>query len=198
MRRDLHRDAGGCERERRLLRAAHPLAEEEAAEEHREQRVHVVTEARFEHLSGVDGPDVEPPVEGDEEAAAREPERGARLAADEGEGLPPSARGGEHERHEDGGPDDAVPEYLERRHALEQLPVERHRAPPNVREKNRRGSLLRLRHVHRLPTRILYYFPRRRVRCGRARLRIFHQARFVINYQKNRVSGFVLRKEERA
>ena len=68
-------DPGRGERHRDPLRAAEALAQHEHAEQHVDERVDEVAEARLDDVVVGDRPDVEQPVERDEDGAARQAAR---------------------------------------------------------------------------------------------------------------------------
>src|SRR5207248_2248110 len=90
-----------------------------------------IAEARFENASGVDGVDVEKPIDGDER-------RGKRVGCDAGVRrerppvLGPSVGEAHQNGEKDGRPDDAMRQYFERRHLLERLEVNRKYAPADI------------------------------------------------------------------
>ena len=71
-------DSRRGERHRDPLRPGEALAQDEDAEQHVDQGVDEVAEARLDHVVVDDGPDVEQPVERDEDGAPGEPRDRAR------------------------------------------------------------------------------------------------------------------------
>ncbi|MNT35257.1 hypothetical protein D3C72_1712780 [compost metagenome] len=72
---------------RQPLHAAQALLQHQHAQQHVDQRIDEVAQAGFDHMSCVDRPDVQAPVEGDGQARYRQDRQRARLRGDL---LPPA------------------------------------------------------------------------------------------------------------
>ena len=121
-----HAEGGDANRD--PLHPVQPLAQQRHAQQHVEQRIDEVAEAGLDHVARVHRPDVQAPVERDQQSAQRQHRRRARLAQDRREpaaALLPEQPGADERR----APDHAMQHDLQRRHRLEQVPVQRHQTP---------------------------------------------------------------------
>ena len=116
------------QRYRQPLQLAQPLAQHHHPEQHAQQRVDEIAQAGFHHVAGIHRPDVQAPVQRDQQAGqAQQPEpprRGPYL------GQPaPATHDAQPTDQQHRTPDDAMGNDQERRHLLEQMPVQREQAP---------------------------------------------------------------------
>ena len=120
--------ARSSQRDRGPLTRVESLVQEQHAEYHVDQRIDEIAKTGFNDVACVDGPDVQAPVERDEDAADDQPAGDAGLGKHH---APPTIAMLEEQprQHEYGGPDDAVGDDFHRRHRFQQVPIERKHAP---------------------------------------------------------------------
>ncbi|MNT26837.1 hypothetical protein D3C72_1624350 [compost metagenome] len=107
--------------------------QEQHAQQHAEQRIDEVAQARIDHAVGRHRPDIEEPVGAEQGGARREAEDQARIARDLAQPakMPPPEQDC---AQEDQRPHHPVQQDLERRHAVEGFDIEGQQAPDDVRE----------------------------------------------------------------
>lgn len=112
------------------LRGPQPFPQDEDAEQHPDQRGHVVAERGLDDQPHRDAPDEQTPVHRDEHRGrgCREPPAGTEPAH-----VAPAAQHGQHHRHQHGGPQHAVSEDLQRRRGVQQRPERQEQTPQHVR-----------------------------------------------------------------
>ncbi|MCY1362392.1 hypothetical protein D9M69_491070 [compost metagenome] len=128
---DLLRHADGRQQHRDPLQAPQALTEDQHPQQHVDQRVDVVAQARLQHAAVVHRPDVDQPVAGDQHAAGGEHAEALGVVAQFAQpaGVFPDQQ---QERAEEGGPEGAMDDDLQRRNALDGLEVERKESPDDV------------------------------------------------------------------
>jgi hypothetical protein len=182
-----HRDR--AEADRGPLDSPQPLAQDDDAEQHGQQRGDEVPERGVEDVAGQDGVHVGRPVDDDEGGRHGEDAEGPRVPQD-GQERAEAARGGEQDQAEDQGPHDAVRDDLDGARRVEEREEQGCGAPeheggqaereaPAVRGRGRRHGVTvggRVRdgcHVERISTHgrgPLWLSPRDRPRSRSGRL----------------------------
>lgn len=122
-----HPEAG--QRQCSLLRRPQPLAEEQHAEQHVEQRIDEIPQTGIEHTGIEYGPDEQYPVGRDERTADRQPAELVRL---EGSHRGPLAAQPDHHGQDQNRPDDPVGHHFRRIGKVQQLEVDRRNAPQTI------------------------------------------------------------------
>ena len=129
-----HHDRDERDAHRHPLQPSQPLAEDQHAHQHRDQRVDEVAQRRLDDAVVVDAPDVAAPVDGDDDGGTGDEQQLAAVAQERLElGHPVPQDEDRHHRHQR--PHHAVGEDLDGAARLEQRPVERERAPQDVRRR---------------------------------------------------------------
>ncbi len=111
---------------------------------HVEQGVDVVAQARVGDAPGADRPDEDAPVGRDERGRQQHRPPPLRIAQMT-ERLAPTTRHQEQRHHEEERPHDPVRQDLERRDAVEELPVDREETPEDVGQRAHEGATSRSR-----------------------------------------------------
>jgi hypothetical protein len=112
------------------LHRTKPLAEDHHTEADRDERIDEVAEARLDDVAVVDAPDVNAPVDGDEDPGSTEAQQRATVEAAKPTEFVP---GRQQDRDDDEAEEDPARKDLEWIRRLEERPEEREKAPQQVR-----------------------------------------------------------------
>ena len=124
-------DGDDTQRDRNPLNAAQVFLEHDDAERDAHERSDEVTERRLEDVAGVDRPDVDAPVDADQQGGEREQADSSPIAAQREHESPPPADG-EDARDEHQRPQHAVGQDLGGRCRFEQRPEQGEQSPDRV------------------------------------------------------------------
>ncbi|MPL74876.1 hypothetical protein SDC9_20695 [bioreactor metagenome] len=142
----------GDDQHRQRLQPPHPLAQEDHAKRHRDQREDVIAKARFHRVAVLHRPDEAKPVDRDQHRRQRQGTRLPRVAQ-RGDQVAELALKGQYHGKEHHRPDRAMRQHLKRRHRREQLVIDAGKPPGQTDSEQCPEPLDRLAHVHPLPLR---------------------------------------------